>query len=126
MCVAVGAGTVAGLTGAQAFGNQILSGVSASLGQLSILREIPHRFGIGIKQMSTGEAESVLGLLDGLDTVVREGEEGSEAQEPEFTYTPQDLSSRFQHLFDANDPANGGSLYLQAKIYEAYNILERS
>ena len=33
--------------------------------------------------------------------------------------TPQEIIKKFDHLYEANDPQQGGSLYLQAKVYHA-------
>ena len=36
----------------------------------------------------------------------------------------EDVLDRFKRLFDANDPKNGGSFYLQSKILRARERLE--
>ena len=38
----------------------------------------------------------------------------------------EELRQRYQRYFYANDPAKGGSLYLQSKIYRANEALERA
>lgn len=37
----------------------------------------------------------------------------------------QEIEQRFSKYFEANDPAKGGSFYLQSKIYRAKEALER-
>jgi import inner membrane translocase subunit TIM16 len=37
----------------------------------------------------------------------------------------KDIMSRYERLFEANDPGKGGSLYVQAKIPHAKNVLEK-
>lgn len=39
--------------------------------------------------------------------------------------TPEEFSKQFTRYFEANDPAKGGSFYLQSKIYRAKEALER-
>jgi mitochondrial import inner membrane translocase subunit TIM16 len=41
------------------------------------------------------------------------------------TPTPEEIEKQFQRYFEANDPAKGGSFYLQSKIYRAKEALER-
>lgn len=36
----------------------------------------------------------------------------------------EDVMSRFKRLFDANDPKNGGSFYLQSKVLRARERIE--
>lgn len=36
----------------------------------------------------------------------------------------EEITERFKRLFDANDPQNGGSFYLQSKILRARERLE--
>ena len=40
--------------------------------------------------------------------------------------TREELRKRYQHLYYANDPKKGGSLYLQSKVYRANEALERA
>lgn len=37
----------------------------------------------------------------------------------------KEIQTRYDRMFAANDPKNGGSLYLQAKIYNAMTKLEK-
>ncbi|KAF1336550.1 Mitochondrial import inner membrane translocase subunit tim16, partial [Globisporangium splendens] len=37
---------------------------------------------------------------------------------------PDEISKQFKRYFEANDPAKGGSFYLQSKIYRAKEALE--
>lgn len=38
-------------------------------------------------------------------------------------FTKSEVMEQFQKYFDANDPANGGSFYLQSKIWNAKESL---
>jgi import inner membrane translocase subunit TIM16 len=50
-------------------------------------------------QISLAEAQKILGLTP--------------------PYQLKDVTARYEKLFKANDPANGGSFYLQSKVYRA-------
>ena len=41
------------------------------------------------------------------------------------TPSPEEIQRQFSKYFEANDPAKGGSFYLQSKIYRAKEALER-
>ena len=38
--------------------------------------------------------------------------------------TPMEIEERYEKMFAANDPARGGSFYLQSKIYRAKEALD--
>lgn len=38
--------------------------------------------------------------------------------------TEEEIEAKYNHLFHANSKANGGSLYIQSKIYRAKEVLD--
>ncbi|KAI9366822.1 Pam16-domain-containing protein [Zopfochytrium polystomum] len=42
----------------------------------------------------------------------------------ERTTPVEEIAKKYDHLFKANDPANGGSFYLQSKVFRAKERLE--
>ncbi|KNC46370.1 uncharacterized protein AMSG_02822 [Thecamonas trahens ATCC 50062] len=45
---------------------------------------------------------------------------------PKNKITPAEIAKRYDHLFKANDPAKGGSLYIRAKVTNAKAALEEA
>ena len=62
---------------------------------------------MGKKLMERPQALQVLNYNDGAEP--KDGDE---------------LAERYSEFFDLNDPKNGGSFYLQSKIYRAWEVLE--
>ncbi|KAJ1796421.1 mitochondrial import inner membrane translocase subunit TIM16 [Coemansia sp. RSA 2399] len=51
-------------------------------------------------------------------------EESTKILNIEDANSKEELSSKFGHLFDANDPKKGGSIYLQSKVIRARERIE--
>ncbi|KAJ2861364.1 mitochondrial import inner membrane translocase subunit TIM16 [Coemansia erecta] len=51
-------------------------------------------------------------------------EESTKILNIEDASNKEELSKKFEHLFDANDPKKGGSIYLQSKVIRARERIE--
>ena len=67
--------------------------------------EFTQNFSGGAKPLTKPEATKILGLKEGSHP------------------SPHDIMIKFDKLFDINRPKNGGSIYIQAKIFHAKELL---
>jgi mitochondrial import inner membrane translocase subunit TIM16 len=89
-------------------------------------------FGKAFMQAYANAAQNAgKGAAEGLQAVVKRGqmtrEEAIEilgVTADMMKHTPEEVQEKYDKFFEANDPNNGGSFYLQSKIFRAKEFLE--